>query len=201
MGIQGLPRTKGASTLGRLIGFGMTACGVILLANIVHYGLGWIKEALGAGAIWVVVPAITLAYVAIVRSVAKEPDLTIDDPNAAMLTLPPVKETILAGLHYLLPVVLLIWCLLVEELSPGLSAFYASVSLIIILLTQKALLAFFRGQNDPLLRIRDGWRDLVEGLELGARNMIGIGIGIATACAGIIVGTVSAQCRSPGSAS
>ena len=55
------------------------------------------------------------------------------------------------------------------------------------MLTQKALLAFFRGQNDPLLRIRDGWRDLIEGLELGARNMIGI----ATACAGIIVGTVS----------
>ena len=35
-----------------------------------------------------------------------------------MLVLPLVKETILAGLHYLLLVVLLIWCLLVEELSP-----------------------------------------------------------------------------------
>ena len=57
------------------------------------------------------------------------------------------------------------------------------------MLTQKALLAFFRGQVDPLSRIKDGWRDLIEGLELGARNMIGIGI--ATACAGIVVGTVS----------
>jgi TRAP transporter 4TM/12TM fusion protein len=189
MGIRGLPRAPGASTLGRLAGFGMTLCGVIVLANAVYFGLGWIKTALGSAAIWVIVPAIVAAYIAIVRGVAKEPDLTIDDPNAAMLVLPPVKETILAGLHYLLPVVLLVWSLLVEELSPGRSAFYAAISLIVILLTQKPLLAYFRKQPNPLARLRDGWTDLIEGLELGARNMIGIGI--ATACAGIIVGTVS----------
>ncbi len=189
LGIHGLPRREGASTLGRLAGFGMTICGVIVLASAVYWGLGWIKTVLGSGAIWVVVPAIVAAYLAIVWSVSREPDLTIDAHDAEMLVLPPVKETVLAGLHYLLPVVLLIWSLLVEELSPGLSAFYASVSLIVILLTQKPLLAYFRGQPNPLARFRQGWVDLVEGLELGARNMIGIGI--ATACAGIIVGTVS----------
>jgi TRAP transporter 4TM/12TM fusion protein len=189
MGIQGLPRNKGSTTIGRLVGFGLTVCSVIVLANVVYYGLGWLKALLGSAAIWVIVPAIVAAYIAIVRQVSKEPDLTIDDPNTAMLVLPPVKETILAGLHYLLPVVLLIWSLLVEELSPGLSAFYASVSLVVILLTQKSLLAYFRGQPNPLSRVKDGWKDLVEGLELGARNMIGIGI--ATASASIIVGTVS----------
>ena len=189
MGIQGLPRAPGATTLGRLLGFGLTVCGVILLSNVVFYGLGWIKAWLGDAALWLIVPAITMAYVAIVWGVSKEPDLVIDDPDAEMLVLPPVKETILAGLHYLLPVVLLIWSLLVEELSPGLSAFYASVSLVVILLTQKPLLAWFRGQANPAARLREGWVDLVQGLELGARNMIGIGI--ATACAGIIVGTVS----------
>ncbi|ABD68781.1 TRAP transporter, 4TM/12TM fusion protein [Rhodoferax ferrireducens T118] len=189
MGIQGLPRNKGSTTTGRLVGFGLTVCSVILLANVVYYGLGWLRTLMGSAAIWLIVPAIVAAYIAIVRQVSKEPDLTIDDPNTAMLVLPPVKETILAGLHYLLPVVLLIWSLLVEELSPGLSAFYASISLVVILLTQKSLLAYFRGQPNPLSRVKDGWKDLVEGLELGARNMIGIGI--ATACAGIIVGTVS----------
>lgn len=188
-GIHGLPRAAGASTLGRLAGLGMTACGVILLANAVYFGLGWIKGAMGAYASWVIVAGIAAAYLGVLRLVAREPDLVIDDPNAEMLELPPVKQTILAGLHYLLPVVLLIWSLLVEELSPGLSAFYATLSLIVILLTQKPLLAFFRGQAHPLQRLRQGWLDLVEGLELGARNMIGIGI--ATACAGIIVGTVS----------
>lgn len=189
VGIHGLPRAPGASTLGRLVGFGMTVCGVILLANAVYYGLGWIKATMGDSAIWVIVPAIAAAYLGLVRVVAKEPDLAIDDPNAEILVLPPVKDTILAGLHYLLPVVLLVWALLVEELSPGLSAFYATVSLIVILLTQKPLMAFFRGESKPLDRFKRSWTDLVEGLELGARNMIGIGI--ATACAGVIVGTVT----------
>ncbi|MBI3523566.1 MAG: TRAP transporter permease [Betaproteobacteria bacterium] len=189
LGIRGLPRAPGASTLARLAGFGMTVCGVILLANAVYYGLGWIKGAMGGGAVWVIVMSITAAYLGIVKLVSKEPDLVIDDPNTEMLELPPVKDTILAGLHYLLPVVLLIWALMVEELSPGLSAFYAVVSLAIILVTQKPLLAFFRGEQNLLDCFKRGWADLVEGLELGARNMIGIGI--ATACAGVIVGTVS----------
>ena len=114
MGIQGLPRAPGASTLGRLLGFGLTVCGVILLSNVVFYGLGWIKAWLGGAALWLIVPAITMAYVAIVWGVSKEPDLVIDDPDAEMLVLPPVKETILAGLHYLLPVVLLIWSLVTK---------------------------------------------------------------------------------------
>ena len=188
-GIRGLPRAPGSSTLGRLAGFGMTVCGVILIANAVYYGLGWIKGVLGNGAIWVIVLGIAAAYLGILKVVSKEPDLAVDDPNAEILALPPVKDTILAGLHYLLPVVLLIWALMVEELSPGLSAFYATLCLITILLTQKPLLAFYRGEANPLARVRQGWTDLISGLELGARNMIGIGI--ATACAGIIVGTVT----------
>ncbi|HUX26122.1 MAG TPA: TRAP transporter permease [Burkholderiales bacterium] len=188
-GIQGLPRAAGASTLARVAGFGMTVCGVILLANAVYYGLGWIKGAMGDGAIWVIVLAIVAAYLGIVKLVSTEPDLVIDDPNAEMLELPPVKETILAGLHYLLPVVLLIWALMVEQLSPGLSAFYATISLMVILLTQRPLMALFRGEAHPLSRFKRGWTDLLDGLHLGARNMIGIAI--ATACAGIIVGTVT----------
>ena len=167
----------------------MTICGVILLANVVYFGLGWIKGWLGDYAIFVVVPLLVLAYLGILRTVASKPDLRTPAPDEPVLELPPVKETILAGLHYLLPVVLLIWALLVEDLSPGLSAFYAAISLIVILLTQKPLLAWFRGEASPLARVREGWADLVDGLQLGARNMIGIGI--ATACAGIIVGTVS----------
>lgn len=188
-GIHGLPRAPGASTLARVVGFGMTVCGVVLLANAVYYGLGWIKGVMGNNAIWVIVLALVAAYLGIVKLVSMEPDLVIDDPNTEILELPPVKDTILAGLHYLLPVVLLIWALMVEELSPGLSAFYATVSLIVILLTQKPLMAFFRGETNLLGRLRQGWSELVEGLQLGARNMIGIGI--ATACAGIIVGTVT----------
>ena len=189
LGIHGIERLNVLSRGRRLMNWGLTISSVVLLANAIYYGLGWIKTVAGDNAIWIIVPGIIAAYIAIVRQVSKKPDLTIDDPETVVLTLPPVKETVLAGLHYLLPVMLLIWCLLVEELSPGLSAFYASLSLIIILFTQKSLLAFFRGQVNPMGRFKEGWEDLLDGLSLGARNMIGIGV--ATACAGIIVGTVS----------
>ncbi|MEC9482615.1 MAG: DUF3394 domain-containing protein, partial [Halomonas sp.] len=88
-----------------------------------------------------------------------------------------------------LPVIVLVWCLMVERLSPGLSAFWATVLMIVIMLTQRPLTAIFRGRSDMGNDIRQGFIDLWEGLVAGARNMIGIGI--ATAAAGIIVGAVS----------
>lgn len=188
-GIKGLPPRPGTSTLGRIAGIGMTLAALVLLANVVYYGLGWVKDLFGAAAIWIVLGLIAAAYVALLRIVAAEPDLTVDDPNAPVLELPPLKETLLAGLHYLLPVVLLIWVLLVERLSPGLSAFYATAALIVILLTQKPLIAIFRGEAALGARLRSGWHDLLDGLATGARNMIGIAI--ATAAAGIVVGTVT----------
>jgi TRAP transporter 4TM/12TM fusion protein len=167
----------------------MTASALVVLANIIYYGLGWMKPVLGAGASWVVAALILAVYLVLVRIAAREPDLAIDDPNAPVLELPPIRETLLAGLHFLLPVVLLIWALMVEHLSPGLSAFYGTVMLAAILVTQRPLIALFRKEAAVRNATRRGFEDLVEGLALGARNMIGIGI--ATAAAGIVVGTVS----------
>ena len=50
-------------------------------------------------------------------------------------------------------------------------------------------MAIFRGESRLLTDIKDGFLDLIDGLVTAARNMIGIGI--ATATAGIIVGAVS----------
>jgi TRAP transporter 4TM/12TM fusion protein len=188
-GIEGIPAARGASAWRRLAGAVTTLAGIVIVGNVVYYAFGWLQPLLGAGSSWLVLALLAVVYVVLVRQVAKEPDLTIDDPNAPVLTLPPLKETLLAGLHFLLPIVVLVWALLVEELSPGLSAFYATVLLIAILLTQRPLLAFFRGEAAPLSRLRSGYDDLVIGLGKGARNMIGIAL--ATAAAGIVVGTVS----------
>ena len=188
-GIAGIPQHHTYSGWRRVAGVLMTLAGIVILGNVVYYTLGWIRPLLGPATTWLVVAVLAVAYVLIVRQVAKEPDLVVDDPNAPVLSLPPFKETLLAGLHFLLPVVVLVWALLVEELSPGLSAFYATVLLIVILLTQKPLLAFFRRKPVGLPVFREGFADLVEGLERGARNMIGIAL--ATAAAGIVVGTVS----------
>jgi TRAP transporter 4TM/12TM fusion protein len=188
-GIRGLPPRAGSSPLGRIAGILMTLCALVLFANVVYYALGWLKDLFPSAALWIILALIAVVYVALLRIVAAEPDLVVDDPNAAVIELPPIKETVLAGLHYLLPVVLLIWVLMVERLSPGLSAFYATTLLVVILLTQKPLIAMFRNEIAPLARLRTGFNDLIDGLGTGARNMIGIAI--ATAAAGIVVGTVT----------
>jgi len=85
--------------------------------------------------------------------------------------------------------VVLVWCLMVERLSPALSAFWATVFMIFVMLTQKPIIGYFRGDHRFGDHLKAGWHDLIDGLVTGARNMIGIGV--ATAAAGIIVGTVS----------
>ncbi|MBO6836892.1 MAG: TRAP transporter permease [Alphaproteobacteria bacterium] len=136
---------------------------------------------------WVVGALLILVYVFLVRICATYPDLEPDDPNSEIVSLPLPKPTIMSGLHFLLPVLLLIWMLMVERKSPSLSAFWAVALMMFILVTQRSLFAFFRGETGG--QIGQGVRDLVDGMISGARNMIGIGI--ATAAAGVIVGAVS----------
>ena len=181
----GVPKPWQQRLMGLLFGFIMT--GVLALA--VYYGMGWLKPALGDAATWVISALLVAVYVALVRVGARYPELEVDDPHAPVVRLPEVGPTVKSGLHFLLPVLVLVWCLMVERLSPGLSAFWAAVFMMFILLTQRPLFALFRGQTDLAAPARRGGRELLDGLITGARNMIGIAI--ATATAGIIVGAVS----------
>ncbi len=191
LGLTALPRANVAKPwMQRLIGF---AFGVALISGVslgVYYGLGWLKPALGDAAIWVIGALVAAVYLVLLKVAASNPPLPAEDPDAPLEKLPETRPVLLSGLHFLLPVVVLVWCLMIERLSPGLSAFWGSVILIIILLTQRPLLSWMRRdgahQHGTFM---DGMVDLREGLIAGARNMIGIGI--ATAAAGIIVGAVS----------
>ncbi|NAO95685.1 TRAP transporter fused permease subunit [Halomonas sp. MG34] len=158
-------------------------------ALAVYYGLGWLKPVLGDATPWVVAVGLTVIYIALLKLAAGYPELELDDPNQPIFTLPQTKPTVLVGLQYILPVIVLVWCLMVERLSPGLSAFWATVFMIFIILTQRPITSIFRGRSDMRADLREGAMDLWSGLVTGARNMIGIGI--ATATAGIIVGAVS----------
>ncbi len=173
----------------RLLGMGITVSSIIILAGIVYFGIGWIKGMVGDQSPYVFAFLIFLTYVALVYYASRFPDLEKDDPDAPVYTLPETGATVKTGLHYILPLVVLIWSLMVERLSPGLSAFWACVVMMVVLLTQRVLLALFRRQSGIGLQFRQGADDLKNGLVTGARNMIGIGV--ATAAAGIIVGTVS----------
>jgi len=188
-GLQGLPRRSQASPVQRLVSFTMTVAGFIVLSGIVYYGIGWLKSALPDAALWIVGIGVVAAYVALLWIGSRQPPLTLDDPNAPVFELPETAPTLKSGLHYLLSVVVLIWCLMVEQLSPALSAFWATMFMVFVMLTQRPLMALMRGEGALGAAAMTGVRDLIAGLEAGARNMIGIGV--ATAAAGIIVGTVS----------
>ncbi len=188
--MQGLPRPGVVKPwmqrlMGMLFGFIVTAG----LALAVYYGIGWLKPTLGDAATGVISALLVAVYVGLVWIGSRYPELEVDDPNTPIVSLPEVGPTVKSGLHFLLPVIVLVWCLMVERLSPGLSAFWATVFMMFILLTQRPLFALFRGQGGLNAQIRRGGNDLLEGLIAGARNMIGIGI--ATATAGVIVGAVS----------
>ncbi|MDO5624518.1 MAG: TRAP transporter permease [Pseudomonadota bacterium] len=188
-GMQGLPRRQASTGTQRLVNFGLTVSGFILLAAATYYGIGFIQRLLGAAAPPVLAIGLLAAYVGLLWLGSRQPDLPIDDPNAPVFELPETGPTVKSGLHYLLAVVVLVWCLMVEQLSPGLSAFWATVFMMFVMLTQKPLLGLMRGDHRFAVHFKTGVRDLIDGLATGARNMIGIGL--ATAAAGIIVGTVS----------
>jgi TRAP transporter 4TM/12TM fusion protein len=111
---------------------------------------------------------------------ARYPDLELDDASNPDIKVPEAWAVARTGLHFTLPIIVLLWCLMVEEMSPGLSAFWATAAVMAIVVTQRPIIAMFRGSRDFAATTKQGLLDLVDGFNLGARNMIGIGIATAT---------------------
>ncbi|TDJ68996.1 MAG: TRAP transporter fused permease subunit [Proteobacteria bacterium] len=186
-GMKGLPKRSTSTLSQKLLSFFTTFVGLIVLSAAVYYGLGWMKGVFGAATPWVAGVVVLMAYVGLVKYSTLFPTL---DTELEITQLPETGPTVKAGLYYLLPVILLVWCLMVERLSPGLSALYASIFMLVILLTQRPLKAMLHKSGEDIGRcLRQGLDDVFDGLISGARNMIGIGV--ATAAAGIVVGTIT----------
>jgi len=190
LGLEGLPRAGQPKTRAqRLMGVALGFAIFFGLGFVVYYGLGWLKGIFGDYTLIGMSVTFFAAYAALVWMAAKYPDLEVDDPNAPFLELPEAGPVAKTGYYFALPVVVLIWCLMVERFSPGLSAFWATMSMIFVLLTQHPLKALFRNDGNFGASVSAGFRQLVDGLISGSRNMIGIAV--ATGTAGIIVGTVT----------
>ncbi len=185
-GMVGLPRRVNKTILQSMFTF-MTVVVIILgLSVAMYYGLGWLTVVAGDATPWISAVLFIVAYVLLLKVAVKYPDLGRSDE---ITELPEPGPVVKSGLYFMLPIVVLIWCLTVIRLSPSLSAFWATIGMVAILISHKYLKAVFRGENNPMKRWKDGWVDFQEGMVSGARNMIGIGI--ATAAAGIIIGAVT----------
>jgi len=88
--------------------------------------------------------------------------------------LPKLGETIKGGLHFLIPLGVLIY-VLVNNYSPMMAGFIAVVSVFVVSMIRRAT--------------RMSLKDIIGALELGAKNAITVSI--ACAAAGIVVGMVS----------
>ncbi|MCB1870226.1 MAG: TRAP transporter permease, partial [Gammaproteobacteria bacterium] len=187
--MQGLPRAVNTTLAQKLFTFVSVILGLILLSAGIYYGIGWTKAVFGTAATWLVGCCMLLVYIGLLWYAARYPELAPDDPESEEVHLPEPGPTIKSGLYFLLPVAVLVWCLTVERFSPGLSAFWASMFMIFIVITQRPALALFRSKGDLATATLQGFKDLLHGLISGGRNMVGIGV--ATAAAGIVVGTVT----------
>ena len=125
----------------------MVMIGMVILSGVIYFGFGWIKSVAGEASPWIAGLLILTAYFALMRYSINFPDLEIDDRSIELTVLPEIGPTVKSGLHYLLPVVVLIWCLMVERFSPGLSAFWATMIMLFILTTQRPLKVFCRYSN------------------------------------------------------
>ena len=118
--------------------------------------------------------------------------------------LPKFGRTVLRGCHFIIPLGVLIFYLVIMRRSPIASALYAIESLVVIMLVQRPIIAFLSlgvhkraGTLDPNIDLKrflltatwQGLHDVWSGMIMGARNMVSVGV--ATATAGIIVGVVT----------
>ncbi|EGR0046610.1 TRAP transporter permease [Vibrio vulnificus] len=188
-GMTGLPRRHNPTLVQSLLSFTGTILGLCVVSAVVYYGIGWTKDVFGDAATPMVTIALLVAYVGLVKISANHAQDGALEIDAELTEVPDPGPTIKSGLHFLLPIVVLVWCLTVERFSPGLSAFWATVFMIFILLTQRPLMALMNKSDDIAQQTKAGWTDLLESLVSGARNMIGIGV--ATAAAGTVVGVVT----------
>ena len=96
---------------------------------------------------------------------------------------PNLKKTFLSGLHFLIPIFILIYLLVYLRFTAAYSIFYATISLIIV-----NLFNLFVKQSNFKDALKLWFNQTIVGFQKGAINMVAVGIAIATA--GIIVGAV-----------
>nr|WP_283738504.1 TRAP transporter fused permease subunit [Alcaligenes faecalis] len=171
----------------KLAGWGMGTAGTLIVMGLVYWiGVG-VQAVAGEAAIWILLLLLLVLYVFLLKVAADHEDLPTDI-NVNTPVRPEPWPTVRAGLYFLIPIGILVWCLTVEVMSAGLSAFWAVVAMLFQMATQRPIIAWFRKQAtaQPL---RQGVSEVWTGLQEGARNMVGIGIACGTA--GLIVGAIT----------
>ncbi len=108
--------------------------------------------------------------------------------------LPNFWPTFIGGLHYLLPILVLLYYLIIKRMTPLSSAFWAIITTMVVSLGTKVYSNLKNNTGGTASNTRNNWAanfiaESLSALEWGARNMVGIAM--ACASAGIIIGVVN----------
>ena len=129
--LKPIPRHGPPRRRQRLIEAALSAAGTLAAVAIIYYVVTGVQRLFGTSAGWILTVLTVGGYLGLLAFSSRFPDLPLDDPRAPVIRLPELWPTVRAGLHFLVPLVVLLWCLMVEELSPGLSAFYATATVMV----------------------------------------------------------------------
>jgi TRAP transporter 4TM/12TM fusion protein len=103
--------------------------------------------------------------------------------------IPKLWPTFIAGIHYLIPIIILIYLLIIERWTAGSAVFYSVLALMVIILGQAVYAGGMGSGRQVVMSLLNGFKQIATGMVRGATNMVPVAIAIA--CAGIIVGSVS----------
>ncbi|MCK4260763.1 MAG: TRAP transporter permease [Halanaerobiales bacterium] len=104
--------------------------------------------------------------------------------------LPPFWSTLVKGFYYIIPILMLLYFLIIKRATPLGSAFYAIVATISISIVVKIFSLFNKKDPTTPQKVAKKFsQETISALEWGAKNMVGIAL--ACACAGIIIGVVN----------
>lgn len=102
--------------------------------------------------------------------------------------IPRFFEVLKKGFHFLIPLFILIFELMIARHTPKLAAFNAIVSLMIIVIL-KELIGAFQQKRSLFRAFLNSIKILLNGMQAGSKNMLSVAL--ATATAGVVVGIVT----------
>jgi len=150
-----------------------------------------IAEFLGLAYTDVIMAAVIPAFVSyfalfyIVHLEAKKLGIKGEDPSKLARAFDIFK----GGIHYIVPIFFLMYTLIILRQSPQMAAFNAIFFMTIIMVFQRPAYAFLEKRKLTTEVWISGFVDIGHGMINGAKNMVPIAI--ATAVAGIVVGSVT----------
>ena len=149
-----------------------------------------VRDIFQGASIYAIAAILVITYIAVLvyRPVSVVPQ-GIDDEHADEAVLSEsVWEIFKQGLHYFIPVVVLVWMLVVERVSSSLACFWTNVFLMFMLLTEGVVDSLRRKDGGILCSVAEGFKRICSAMVTSSKNMLAIAV--ATATAGIVVGVV-----------